>query len=394
MGKVFGTNDILNMVFDNSANSLNFKLVITDIQPAIAAVPAHYERSIPWAKASANTLLQSPDRLTVNIGDSGYILPSQIDLNLAAATSWDTVAGTDYTVAANRAGKDFYIYACQPSAGNVPKFVLSANSTVPAGYTADNSRKIGGFHCLCVDAGDIPGHPLSGFLAGDILPASIWDLKHRPVSSPEGMVYSEAANIWVDIYLQSGTGASTASVYGATITDTRNWMDFVDDGGAVRKQLLTDFEFQLIAAGSNEMTNIAGSAHPGTTGGHVDTKGRRMISNIGCEDCCGAMYQWLNEQSYRYDGGSHTHSENAAESYTQNAETGATDPVPSWAWHDLPGAKGSIYKQGSYGDVKLLAGAAWAHGSASGSRARYAYGCRWFAYSNYGCRLRSEPLKS
>jgi hypothetical protein len=106
------------------------------------------------------------------------------------------------------------------------------------------------------------------------------------------------------------------------------------------------------------------------------------------------MYQWLNEQSYRYDGGSHTHSENVAESYTQNAETGATDPVPSWIWHDLPGAKGSIYKQGSYGDVKLLAGAAWANGSGSGSRARDAAYFRWYATSNSGCRLRSEPLKS
>lgn len=36
----------------------------------------------------------------------------------------------------------------------------------------------------------------------------------------------------------SGTGGSTASVNGGTILDTRNWMDFVDDFGAVKKQLL------------------------------------------------------------------------------------------------------------------------------------------------------------
>jgi len=78
-------------------------------------------------------------------------------------------------------------------------------------------------------------------------------------------------------------------------------MDFVDDFGAVKKTLLGDDEFQLIAAGSNEETNITGSADPVTTGGHSDTVGRRMISNIGCEDCAGAMRQWLRDTSANYD---------------------------------------------------------------------------------------------
>jgi len=349
--------------------------------------------------------------MTVNIGNKGYRLASQIELDLSSAASWDTTAGTDYTVAANRAGKDFYIYACQPISVTAPTFLLSANSTVPSGYNAENSRKVGGFHCLCVAAGTISGHPLSDYLAGDILPASIWDLKHRPSSNPEGMVFSEAADIWVDIYLQSGTGANTASVYGATITDNRNWMDFVDDAGAVKKRLLNDIEFQLIAAGSNEKTNIYGSADPGTTGGHVDTAGRRMISNIGCEDCCGAMWQWLDEQSYRYDGGSHTHAftgsglaththtENQEASYTQNVQTAATsagtpggtnssvDPIPAFGWYTLPGSRGSLYRQGTYGDVKLLAGATWARGTLSGSRSRGAAYFRWDTDESIGCRL-------
>ena len=29
-----------------------------------------------------------------------------------------------------------------------------------------------------------------------------------------------------------------------------------------------------------------------TTGGFKDTAGRRMISHIGAEDCCGNLYQW------------------------------------------------------------------------------------------------------
>jgi len=52
---------------------------------------------------------------------------------------------------------------------------------------------------------------------------------------------------------------------------------------------------------SNEETNITGSTDPVTTGGHSDTGARRMISNIGCEDCAGALNQWLSDQSAMYD---------------------------------------------------------------------------------------------
>lgn len=336
-----------------------------------AALPAHYERDILWAqKSSARTTLQTPNRLTVNVNNVGYALTTQTDIDLATAANWDTTTPTDYTAAAARAGKDFYVYACTPVSGTVPKLVLSANSTVPNGYTASTSRKIGGFHCLCVAVGTISGHTLTGYVAGDILPASVWDLKHRPVSNPEGMVYVDQLGLWVDIYLQSGTGASTASAYGGTITDTRTWMDHVDDLAAVKKRMLDDGEFQVAADGSNQETNIAGSADPGTTGGHVDTASRRMISNYGLEDCCGAMWQWLRDQSYRYPA------------------------TVGWNWYDL-GSKGSLYNQGGAtgdADVKLLAGGPWTNAAICGSRARSAAYYRWNASAHIGCRGRAEPI--
>ena len=361
---------------------------VTDIRLAIASVPAHYARDVSWALGGANTTLLSPNMLTVNINNSGYLLPAQTSISLSNAASWDSTSPTNYSTATNRAGKDFYIYACQPVAGNAPTFMISANSTVPTGYTSTNSRKVGGFHCLCLSVGAISGHTLSGFLTGDILPASIWDLSFRPAAAgPEGMVYSAAAGIWVDIYLASGTGSSTASIFGATISDTRIWNDFVDDGGAVKKRLLRDIEFQLIAAGSNEQTNILGSSDPNTTGGHVDTASQRMISNIGCEDCAGAMYQWLDEQSYQLSSLAHTHTENTAATYTQNAVTGSADPSPSWGWYALPGGKGQLYRQGTYGDTKLLAGANWNSGTNCGSRSRNANFYRWYAISSFGGRF-------
>jgi hypothetical protein len=351
--------------------------VQTNVLAYLAQLPAHYEHDQAWAiKGYANAAdrytLLSPNVMTVNINGLGYVLGSQTEISLATAANWDTTTPTDYTVAANRAGKDFYVYACQPASGITPVILLSASSTFPAGYDADTSRKIAGFHCLCVAAGTIAGHALTGFAQGDILPQSIWNLKHRPASTNlEGMVYSSGLNKWIDIYLTSGTGSNTASVNGGTISDSRNWMTFVDDYAAVGKRMLTDFEFQCAAAGSNEETNINGSADPVTTTGHSDSAGRRMISNIGCEDCCGVVWQWLLDQSYRND-----------DTYSS-----------TWEYYDLPGAKGSLYRQGDTGDVKLRAGGAWFGGSNCGSRARDACSYRWNTNSNLGGRGCAENVE-
>jgi hypothetical protein len=419
---------------------------------AIAAFPAHYERSRMWANKGSNSAanrrtLVSPDFMTVNINNVGYILSEAVELDLNVAGSWDTTSGTDYTVAANRAGKQFYVYACVPGSGYVPIILLSASLTYPVGYSTTTSRKIGSLHCECAAilnsaltgwvqdtvialgetrkavavpdgymyrcvarAGDFKTHAttepvwsgisvgativddqitwikeqhrLEGYLAGDILPRSVMDLRHRPGGWDgafiPGMVWNgktdfdsyDGPKIWVAIYLASGTEASTASVNGGSISDSRNWMDFVDDFGSIGCRLPNDAEFQSLAAGSNEETNITGSADPVTTGGHVDTAARRMVSNIGCEDCCGVLYQWLVDQSYMQDS------------------------ADAWGWYDLPGGKGSLYNQdGAVGkaDVKLLAGGHWGNGVPCGSRGRDAYNSRWYAASHVGGRFVAEP---
>jgi len=324
-------------------------------------------------------VIKGSNQIPIRVTSKWYLLTS--DVNISTTTDLDTGSISN--------GKDYYVYICD-NGTTTPIFKISLASTYPAGYDANSSRKIGGFHTLCVDVGTITGHTLTGYVANDILPASIWDLKHRPVCSPEGMVYDSKIHKWVDIYLASGTGASTQSVYNGVISDTRNWMDFVDDGLAVKKRLLTDMEFQSIAAGSNEETNIFGSADPVTTGGHVDTASRRMISNIGCEDCCGAMWQWLLDQSHRVEG-DHDHTENTAATYTQNALT-ATKDIAVWAWYDLPGSKGSLYRQGTYGDVKFRAGGGRNYGEICGSRSRSASNFRWDTGSDIGGRFLAEPL--
>ena len=329
---------------------------------ALEDVPFAYQRgaTLPSIKgysvAADRAVLVWPRVRVVDHGTGiAHVIPAT-ELNINSPLVWDD---GQYATAANRAGRNFCLYLLSDGT-----LLLSTNSIAPIGHTTVNSLKIGGFHCLCVSVGTISGHRLTGFVAGDILPNSVWDLMHRPSCAPSGMVYSQEADIWVDIYLQSGTGANTASVYGGTITNTRNWMDFVDDLAAVSKRLLSDPEFQVIASGSNEKTNIAGSANPIATGGHIDTAGRRMISNIGCEDCCGVLWQWISEQSY-----------------------GTNSATYTFSYFDLPGGKGSIYKQGgNIGDVKLLAGGSWVTGANCGSRSRYANSPRWGTYVDGGAR--------
>jgi hypothetical protein len=123
------------------------------------------------------------------------------------------------------------------------------------------------------------------------------------------MVYDPGAGKWVDIYLVSVQSGELASVNGATSVDgasaeTFHWYKFDQWLRRVRKRFPFQGEFVSLSLGSNQSTNISGSTDPGTTGGHTDTAGRRMVSNIGCEDCCGALWQWGIEGGATNDIGS------------------------------------------------------------------------------------------
>ena len=256
--------------------------------------------------------------------------------------------------------------------------------------------------------------------------------------------------------------------------------------------------------------------------GNFDTNARRMISNIGVEDAAGVIYQWLRDQSYRYDmaaanispvaaaatitayyaaspGGNPIYMKFGADGipylccnmtdttahvltfgtnqkviiqHDASAASGgyqiymnrsATDPgkilanitggtyplaknvyiqtanypdyyvqivhdasaasdgiainynptsthleaaftntvnnnfdscylAPVFAYYTLSGSQGSLYRQGDYGDVKLLAGGAWNNGSYCGSRCRAASYYRWDTSAGIGGRFCSLPL--
>lgn len=306
---------------------------------------------------SNKTSIVIPKNMRININGEAYISTRNVTLNTS-------------TLGKNLAGKDVYIYALAGS-GTEPDFVLSLNSTVPTGYTAENSRKIGGFHCLCKDVGVIEGHTLSGYVAGDILPATRWDLLHRPKGEPEGFAYEELTDCWIAIYLPSWDGTKLVSVYKGVIADgssTKKWHGeaFYEQFAKQGMRLVWRHEFQMGAKGSNEQTSIQGSSDPNTSGGHVDTAGRRMISNIGLEDCCGVLWQFSMDLGFA--GGS---------GWTNSVYNSSVDD------RSYGQTYGTLYR--------LRLGSSWDLGAYCGSRSAscdYSSASVLFSYSSRGA---SEP---
>jgi hypothetical protein len=434
---------------DSRATKVELQRVEGEIENA--AAPNYYEESEAFYDASqerdSNTEILSPSILWLNINGQGRKLTQQVTLDIDDHSVWDTkatewqtetayalgdrvyptggstgylykctTAGTSSTLtptwpttpgdtyndgsvvwtceldtsfATSRAGKDFYIYACaNEETPLVPDLVLSINSTVPEGYTAANSRKVGGFHCLCADVGTITDHPLSGYVAGDILPCSIWDLKHRPIGEPEGYAYDEGTDMWFSIYglTWSGTwGSATSTQPGRAEDDTlaleskygAEWADgassekfhcwkFEQILARQKQRLPYQREFMSASLGSNQSTNIYGSADPVTTGGHKDTNNRRMISNIGLEDMCGDHWQWGADVGSASTSGSYGNAYDANDKY----EAGQV--------------YGTVYRP--------LLGGAWTAAAHCGSRASdWADGALSLA-AGYGARGASEPL--
>ena len=347
------------------------------------------------------------------LADTSYDLSAMITSAAAAATDR----------AGEENGRVFHIYLIPNGAGGVG-LTVSTRTDYPGDidvlYTADNTRWIGCFSTLCVavDAAttavvpvapgslsvsdtylvkpcytgddDFSGFytrtvsavtsgtyydvatvdfPLAGFAAGDILPESVWCLGFVPavhtanLNNVLGMVYDGDTDKAIDIYLQSGVGQDTATVYGATHTVSRPEWNHEDDMRQVGKMLLTDEEFSSAALGGNEKTNIVGSVDKTTVGGHSDTASRRMTSFIGCEEMTGYLWQWLRE--YSANGGS------------------------SWGNFDGQGNLGQVYGT----TYALIAGGSWSNGSSCGSRCRNCDSARSVTLANVGGRGCSRIVK-
>ena len=198
-------------------------------------------------------------------------------------------------------GKDYYFYL-----DNTGTLYASLNENLPVGVT--NAVKIGGAHTLCVAVTESnaptllsdsfwANHPAIGYNAGYFIPNSSWTpaFHSAALTGNKGQAFVDRGNIriWVDIYLQCGTGTSTASSYDGTITNNRQYMLHFGDMDQVGKQLASADEFRIFSEGSNQKTTIQGAAIPSDKkcGGYLDTAGKRMISGYFIECCCGYLWQ-------------------------------------------------------------------------------------------------------
>ena len=315
--------------------------------------------------------LPSSAKTTISITQTvlaigGAVYDGAGSLNLASESDWDD---STYATASNRAGKDFYIYACV--ADGALKFVLSANKDNPAGYTTATSRKIGGFHCLCVDVGTIENHPLSDYVAGDILPASMWDLLHRCKGDNEGMVYDEEDDVWLGIYLLSYEDGRAVSKYNGVVLDgtstpKAHGLWFTETLAKQKMRLPYLHEYFNALKGCQEGVNISESKDWNTTGGHIYTNNVRCISNIGLEDPTGFMWQWTN--NYGMAGGS------------------------SWGASSYDAKVDDVNRGNSYGNLWLpRIGGFWSDGVNCGSRSVNGSAIAAYTALNVGARSASEP---
>jgi hypothetical protein len=358
----------------------------------------------PFAYATDRLIIADGCAFDIYDGSAWRQISNRGSVDLNAASVLDT--GGAFNV-----GVDYFVYLCLDDAGD-PQIVVSANGTYPLGFSAERSRKIGGFHYghirhVSDDGKWIPVDSSGGKRGATgtiwqnnvsigIIPNSVWDLKNRPKCSPEGMV--KVGNIWVDIYISSagetivmeGSGLSVnagklQSRFGqipVSGTEGLNWYGFNELAGMIGKRLLSYGEWITAARdnpqGEDAADNFGWTKTSNTgryrTGCNVDASGNYIaeggqkpfaVSANNCVDCVGNLYEWLDEQTYREDGAN-----------------------KGWAWRDVLGAgKGQAYLYNDLGLVSLIAGGGWYDGVYAGPRCVYASRCPWHVATHLGVRL-------
>ena len=196
-------------------------------------------------------------------------------------------------------GKDYSIFLV-PDEDDGVEFVVSLNKTAPEGYDTYNTRRIGGFHTECADVGTVSDdNDMNGWLAGDIIPLSVWTLWHKPaVASPSGARYVPERDAWKTIYVQSGTGESTVFEYEGTTTRSRTVWDHELDLALVGWDFPTSLDFTISEQGIVPLKAVYGQAESSCTsaGGWVNISSVRMVTSGGDESTCGGLHNFLLER--------------------------------------------------------------------------------------------------
>ncbi|MCL4491222.1 MAG: SUMF1/EgtB/PvdO family nonheme iron enzyme [Nitrospirae bacterium] len=327
--------------------------------------------------------------MTVNTTKTGVVVKADTIIPLKSGTTWKTyLFSSDSEVVTLDSGvltlgNNYYLYLCDDGTDN-GLLLISLNSTTPTGYTASNSRKIGGFHYgrirNSITVGDVT--------SGAVVPNSVWDLLYRPKCSPEGMVKINE-NLWCDIYLASvdeaitfaaGNGSpiltgSCKSAYNAvplTGTEGLCGYNFIELARRSGKRLLTLAEWLQVAHGSPQGNNADNlNAWSATTNVVRANTGSvaNAISLLNVVDCVGNVLEWLDEFSIRQD-------------------------TTGWNWYDVMTGMsvGQLYLPNNTGLSQVLAGGTWTNGVSAGSRCVSLNGSPWTVTATIGSRLACDAL--
>lgn len=249
-----------------------------------------------------NQFIKFADKRRLTIAKNTFI---KLDVESIAQTLW-YINSSDLEFEAEslldsgatfQAGKAYSIFLVPNASNTAAELKISLNSTAPTGYTPGDTRRIGGFHTLCVDAGNITwhaNHPLSGFVAGDILPQSVWTLYHRPYASPNNCIYIPCGiPFWRTIYDHAGTLATTSFEYGGTVTRSRTFYGHMQDMMHAGYILPTYEQAAISAYGCEPLKAVMGKAEASVTtaGGHVNESNHRIVSIYGAEDGVGVTWK-------------------------------------------------------------------------------------------------------
>jgi hypothetical protein len=338
-------------------------------------------------------------------------------LKKTAASTLSALAGTRIIVAgilvnltvdtavvmpALTAGTDYAVYACTD--GTIR---ADASWIAPTGYTAANSRMIGGFHYGLV----APGTTVAGgafATAGNgmiwvqsnvddiagINRYSIWDLKFRPVGAdPRGMALV-GGKTWVDIYLCStNTAVNGTSKYntniasgtvlpiipaafggnGVTTYPALTWWVANELARANQKRMMWEHEFVDGAFGvtENQSIDTTASTYPTTL------RNVGYTSKYGIEQASGHQWVWGQDSNF----------------YSEAAS-------PAGSWKDINGntgaagaGRGQDYTFGTAGLTRVILGGARSGGAFSGSRASGWSSYPWYSYWNFGLRAACDHMQ-
>ena len=265
------------------------KIMIPAQAAGFASLFGHLE------KGAGDTLHVPEGMLNIGGNGFGFLLDSRAD--------WDPVANSDGSFSSLAVGDDIYLYAVRDYSG-LAALVASTNSTVPDGATAEESRKIGGFHFGKVrplaDA-----YNAAASLPTQIIPNSCWDLWQRPTCDPSGMVEIIPGKLWCDIYLASEGGTAwpdtvPISAHNATPITGAEGYSRLDYSRLVRNagKRLPDYSESLMFA-YGVPQGATGASGRINTGDHTGY-GFECVSCLNVDQPSGNIWQQLGSYAGSY----------------------------------------------------------------------------------------------